>query len=89
MNRGRGSKICGGPLWMMVNTFFIGEELREKMYLFAAPLRENDMVTLMETQGKCFEFFCQNPSKWQPSLNETSESKKTNARKEIEKKTKH
>ena len=37
------SKICGGPLWLMVNTFFIGEELRKKD-LFVAPFKENDMV---------------------------------------------
>ena len=37
------SKICGGPLWLMVNRFFIGEELRKKD-LSVAPFKKNDMV---------------------------------------------
>ena len=66
LDRARGSnwsKICGGPLWMMVNTF-LGEELKEKsIYLL---LNSGKMKWLfewkMETQGKCFELFCLNPS---------------------------
>ena len=50
--------ICGGPFLMMVNAFFIGEELRGKKYLFAASLRENGSY-LNGNLGE--KLFCQNP----------------------------
>ena len=58
------SKICVWPLWMMVSTFFICEELKEKsIYSLLPPLMENDVVNGMGTQGKCFELFFLNPAK--------------------------
>ena len=63
LNGGRGSKLVEN-LWMIINTFFIGEELREKsIYLL---LLSGKMTWLFEwnpreNQGKCFELFCLKP----------------------------